>query len=133
MSFGNNFTFPTTLANKIISFFSVIADFSLPYDQKGTLKEYQVKVALLSRNIVVQGDALNSEPTDKRDVCNITQTNPESAHIDSSTFPCPDAYLTGFGAHVMVMEMPLRDVSLVLRCTGLVKPTCLLVTQFTST
>lgn len=48
---------------------------------------------------------MNSEPTDKRDSCTVYETNPETKWYfrDNSTFPCPDAYLTGFGAHIMVI------------------------------
>jgi len=58
--------------------------------------EYQAEVALLSRNIVVQGDAINSEPTDTANngVCK----DPS----DGSTYPCENAYLTGFGAHIFI-------------------------------
>eukprot|EP01087_Luapelamoeba_hula_P000813 TRINITY_DN105_c0_g1_i5.p1 TRINITY_DN105_c0_g1~~TRINITY_DN105_c0_g1_i5.p1 ORF type:complete len:1108 (+),score=125.47 TRINITY_DN105_c0_g1_i5:207-3530(+) len=57
--------------------------------------EYQAEVGLLSRNIMVQGDA-NSEPTDNSPtVC--TDSN------DGSTYPCPNSYLTGFGGHIQVM------------------------------
>lgn len=58
-------------------------------------KEYQAEVALLSRNIVIQGDAQNSPPTDTQKVA---CKDPN----DDSTYPCQDSFLTGFGAHVMV-------------------------------
>jgi len=58
-------------------------------------KEYQAEVALLSRNIVVQGDAINSAPTDTTPVA-CTTTG------DSSTYPCENSFLTGFGAHIIV-------------------------------
>eukprot|EP01124_Arcella_intermedia_P022125 TRINITY_DN3233_c0_g4_i1.p1 TRINITY_DN3233_c0_g4~~TRINITY_DN3233_c0_g4_i1.p1 ORF type:complete len:1092 (+),score=168.98 TRINITY_DN3233_c0_g4_i1:472-3276(+) len=59
--------------------------------------EYQAEVALLSRNIVIQGDEVNSEPADKYpEVCYdyVGDTN--------STFPCENSYLTGFGGHVFI-------------------------------
>jgi hypothetical protein len=57
--------------------------------------EYQAEVALLSRNILIQGDSLNSDPTD-------TSTLGVCTDSRGSTYPCNDQYLTGFGAHVMV-------------------------------
>lgn len=59
-------------------------------------REYQAEVALLSRNIVVQGDATNSPPTDTANaVC-------KDIAKPGSTYPCVDKYLTGFGAHIIV-------------------------------
>jgi hypothetical protein len=57
--------------------------------------EYQAEVALLSRNILIQGDPFSSEPTDNYPISCIYGTSP-------STYPCDTTYLTGFGAHVMV-------------------------------
>eukprot|EP01113_Clastostelium_recurvatum_P039916 TRINITY_DN614_c0_g1_i1.p1 TRINITY_DN614_c0_g1~~TRINITY_DN614_c0_g1_i1.p1 ORF type:complete len:1844 (-),score=383.73 TRINITY_DN614_c0_g1_i1:116-5647(-) len=60
-------------------------------------KEYQAEVALLSRNVVVQGDT-NSLPTDAWPfACNNTNSPNEK-----STFPCQNSYLTGFGGHIIV-------------------------------
>lgn len=59
-------------------------------------REYQAEVGLLTRNILIQGDATGSAPTDGTDfVC-------RDPAPGNSTYPCPDRYLTGFGAHVMV-------------------------------
>lgn len=58
-------------------------------------REYQPEVALLSRNIVIQGDPINSEPTDK---LNVSCTTRDSL----SAFPCEKSFLTGFGAHIMI-------------------------------
>jgi len=58
--------------------------------------EYQAEVALLSRNILVQGDPFNSEPTDTSKIaCN--------RNNGRSTYPCDNTYLTGWGVHIMVM------------------------------
>lgn len=58
-------------------------------------KEYQAEVSLISRNIIVQGDPVNSEPTD---TANAVCKDPS----DGSTYPCEDKYLTGFGGHIFV-------------------------------
>jgi len=55
-------------------------------------KAYQAEVALLSRRILVQGDAENSEPTDK--------DNAVCYDGGDSTYPCNNKYLTGFGVHI---------------------------------
>jgi hypothetical protein len=58
--------------------------------------EYQAEVGLLSRRIVVQGAEDDSEPTD---------TGP-LACADNSYFgsiPCPNSFLTGYGATVMAV------------------------------
>jgi hypothetical protein len=57
-------------------------------------RAYQAEVALLSRRVVIQGSALDSEPTDGGD--------PVCHDKGDSTFPCNNKYLTGFGAHVRV-------------------------------
>lgn len=58
-------------------------------------RDYQAEVALLSRRIVVEGSADDSEPTDKTPLaCD------DGYH---SRLPCPNSYRTGYGAHVMVM------------------------------
>jgi len=57
-------------------------------------RAYQAEVALLSRNIVIQGDGTNSEPTDTANAVCVT--------AGDSTHPCNDKYLTGFGAHVRI-------------------------------
>lgn len=60
--------------------------------------DYQVEVGLLSRRIVVQGGADDSEPTDQLPVaCEDTDTI-----LQSRSVPCPSTFLTGFGAHVLV-------------------------------
>jgi len=72
-------------------------DTPLTYKHYGG-REYQAEVGLLSRNIVVQGDASNSNPTD---TVNATCTDPTGG--TKSTYPCPNKYLTGFGGHIQVM------------------------------
>jgi G8 domain len=57
-------------------------------------REYQAEVGLLSRNILIQGDSSNSEPTDLGPVCN----DPTGG----STYPCVDKHITGFGAHIFM-------------------------------
>lgn len=57
--------------------------------------EYQAEVGLLSRNLLIQGDSTNSDPTDTTPLSCKYGTSP-------STYPCEDSFLTGFGAHVMV-------------------------------
>ena len=67
---------------------------SLLYTHYGG-SEYQAEVGLLTRNIVIQGDPINSEPIDQSPIlCNETTS--------SSTYVCPNKYLTGFGGHVMI-------------------------------
>lgn len=58
-------------------------------------REYQAEVSLLSRNIIIQGDEVNSPPIDTD---NAVCTSPN----DGSTYPCEKKYLLGFGAHVIV-------------------------------
>lgn len=57
--------------------------------------EYQAEVALLSRNILIQGDPTNSYPTDT--------ANKTCVDNNNSTYPCEMSYLTGFGAHIIVI------------------------------
>jgi hypothetical protein len=70
--------------------------------------EYQAEVALLSRRLVVQGDAADSLPTDAAQMACHPATASASASIAASygaffsTLPCPESFLTGFGGHVMV-------------------------------
>ncbi|KAI9015919.1 G8 domain-containing protein [Hyaloraphidium curvatum] len=56
--------------------------------------EYQAEVALLSRDLLIQGNEATSEPTD---------TVP-TACTDryGSSYPCEDKYQTGYGGHVLV-------------------------------
>lgn len=67
--------------------------------------EYQAEVGLLSRRITVQGAIEDSPPTDVTPV----------ACSDSffSSLPCPNSFLTGYGAHVM-----LRGVTAIGRISG---------------
>jgi hypothetical protein len=76
-------------------------DSPLSYKHYGG-REYQAEVGLLSRNIIIQGDAA-SEPTD---TVNATCTDPVGG--TGSTYPCNDKYLTGFGGHVQVMGAGAR-------------------------
>jgi hypothetical protein len=76
---------------------AVELDSPLAYQHYGG-REYQAEVGLLSRNIVVQGAATNSEPTDTANaICKDTTGG------TNSTFPCPNKYLTGFGGHIQVI------------------------------
>ena len=61
-------------------------------------RAYQAEVALLSRNILIQGDAAGSEPTDTANAVCVT--------LGDSTHPCNDKYLTGYGVHTR-MDGPL--------------------------
>lgn len=103
---------------------------SLKYKHYGGF-EYQAEVGLLSRNILIQGDQYNSEPTDNspigmRDsrstfIISIfeNEVNLSSQYVwsllsfsyhlackfnndDYGTYPCPDKFLTGFGVHILV-------------------------------
>ena len=57
--------------------------------------EYQAEVGLLSRRIVIQGSATDSEPTD---------INPVACSNSLWTrYPCENSSLTGFGGHVIVI------------------------------
>ena len=68
-----------------------------PVDAHEANDAWQGEVGLLSRTIVVQGAAADSEPTD---------TSPLSCRSDAFVFgryeqmPCPNSYQTGFGGHV---------------------------------
>ena len=60
--------------------------------------DYQVEVGLLSRTIVIQGAADDSEPTDKTPLaCEDSETI-----LQTSSVPCANSFLTGFGGHVLV-------------------------------
>eukprot|EP01113_Clastostelium_recurvatum_P030352 TRINITY_DN3679_c0_g2_i2.p1 TRINITY_DN3679_c0_g2~~TRINITY_DN3679_c0_g2_i2.p1 ORF type:complete len:910 (+),score=157.18 TRINITY_DN3679_c0_g2_i2:178-2907(+) len=83
----------TTLGTSVTA---IQVDTPLLYKHFGG-KEFQAEVALLSRNVIVQGDA-SSAPTDMYPiVCNNTFKPTER-----STFPCEKTWLTGFGAHVII-------------------------------
>lgn len=56
--------------------------------------EYAAEVGLLSRNIRIQGAAADSEPTDT------TPVSCSNTLYDS--YPCPNSFLTGHGAHLRV-------------------------------
>jgi hypothetical protein len=60
--------------------------------------EYQAEVGLMTRNILIQGDPFNSDPTDTQ-----TPVCTDTAGGTFSTFPCNNQYLTGFGGHVQVI------------------------------
>ena len=56
--------------------------------------EYQAEVGLLSRRFKIKGDKKSSEPYDtSKTVC---------GNDNIGTYPCGDAYLTGYGGHVMI-------------------------------
>jgi hypothetical protein len=69
---------------------------------------YQAEVGLLTRVITIQGNPLDSEPTDK-DPLNCTYVQYPSVPggekrsiYGSQSRPCPNTELTGFGGHVIV-------------------------------
>ena len=63
----------------------------------GASGAYQAEVALLSRRIVIAGDAADSPPTDVSPaVCTDTAST-----LGQTAIPCADSYLTGYGGHVM--------------------------------
>jgi hypothetical protein len=63
---------------------------------------YQAEVGLLTRTIQVQGAPDDSEPTDP-DPLNCTIT--ENRYLYGSTSqPCPNTELTGFGGHIMIHD-----------------------------
>ena len=80
-------------------------------------REYQCEVALLTRNVKIQGNA-QSEPTDTAPLeCDATlsDANPLVATTGWLNMPCPDIFLTGFGGHVIIIgaaEGRLRGVEL---------------------
>lgn len=84
--------YTTTIASNVCA---VTVDTAFSYTHYGGF-EYQAEVSLISRNIVVQGDATNSEPTDTGPVACVGPSNP------NSTYPCEEKYVTGFGVHIMV-------------------------------
>ena len=61
---------------------------------------YQAEVGLLSRAIVIQGSATDSEPTDK-DPLNCVLSNGRDRYGDTGA-PCGFTEITGFGGHVIV-------------------------------
>jgi G8 domain len=63
---------------------------------------YQAEVGLLSRTIVIQGSASDSEPTDIGPV-NCTLPTDEDRFGDRSV-PCGFQQITGYGGHVMVHQ-----------------------------
>jgi len=85
----------TTLGTSVAA---ITVDEPLSYLHYGG-SEYQAEVGLLTRNILVQGDAFNSEATDNQ---NASCTDSTGA---GSTYPCTDQFLTGFGGHVQVMTV----------------------------
>ena len=66
--------------------------------------EYQAEVALLSRNVVVRGDA-HSPPTDPQPAGVVCSDN---ARKD---IPCHNYHLTGYGAHVLVGDAATARIS----------------------
>eukprot|EP00286_Rhodomonas_abbreviata_P010215 CAMPEP_0181328488 /NCGR_PEP_ID=MMETSP1101-20121128/22749_1 /TAXON_ID=46948 /ORGANISM="Rhodomonas abbreviata, Strain Caron Lab Isolate" /LENGTH=1128 /DNA_ID=CAMNT_0023437393 /DNA_START=399 /DNA_END=3785 /DNA_ORIENTATION=- len=70
----------------------------LAYSHYAARKEYQAEVGLLSRNVLIQGSAEDSPPTDPQ---------PAGTTCTSTKFtevPCNGYYLTGYGGHLIVME-----------------------------
>jgi hypothetical protein len=79
--------------------------------------DYAAEVAYLTRSIVVQGAEQDSRPTNRRTSC----SDPTSGkQLGSDTVPCPDAFLDGYGAHVIAMGTAalLRVSSVELRRVG---------------
>ena len=69
-------------------------------------REYQAEVALLSRNIVIRGNA-RSDPTDTTPLECDAATTYGLGTVDRfikgyDKIPCQDTFLTGFGGHVML-------------------------------
>lgn len=63
------------------------------------IQAYQAEVGLLTRTILVQGSASNSEPTDSNPVkCSGRNI------MGNSDQPCPNTGLTGFGGHIIVRD-----------------------------
>jgi len=77
---------------------AVVIDPPLQYRHSG-ISNYQAEVGLLSRMIVIEGDASDSEPTDPDPL-----TCTGDWRFGDNQSPCPDKDLTGFGAHVIVHE-----------------------------
>jgi hypothetical protein len=79
--------------------------------------DYAAEVAYLTRSIVVQGAEGDSRPTNRRTSC--TDSSPDK-QLGSYTMPCPDAFLDGYGAHVVAMgtAATLRVSSVELRRVG---------------
>ena len=57
---------------------------------------YQAEVGVLTRSIVVQGSAADSEPSDASPV----ECSWAHSILGSQSIPCPNSYLTGFGGHL---------------------------------
>jgi G8 domain len=64
---------------------------------------YQAEVGLLSRTILIQGSAGDSEPTDTSGPINCTVPAGEERYGDKS-MPCGYTRITGYGGHVMVHQ-----------------------------
>lgn len=77
--------------------------------------DYQGEVAYLTRTVVVQGAEADSRPTDRAVSC----TDPRP-RLGANTMPCPNSFLTGYGAHVVAYgsSAKLRVSSVELRRVG---------------
>jgi hypothetical protein len=64
-------------------------------------RHYQTEVALLSRVVVIEGSADDSEPTDP-DPLNCIWDYDEKYGSDAIAMQCPETELTGYGGHIMV-------------------------------
>jgi len=62
-------------------------------------KEYQAEVAVLTRNIKIEGDVNDSPPTD---TTNAICYKGDFEQNLLSTFPCKGKYLTGYGGHIRI-------------------------------
>jgi cell migration-inducing and hyaluronan-binding protein len=79
--------------------------------------DYQAEVAYLTRTIFIQGAEGDYRPSKQRLAC----PDPTPAlQLGSTTMPCADAFLDGYGAHVMAMGVNavLRVSSVELRRVG---------------
>jgi hypothetical protein len=68
---------------------------------------YQAEVGLLTRKIVIQGSASDSEPTDPDP---LTCTTTERWIYGNYNEPCPNTDLTGYGGHVMIHSSGIGNV-----------------------
>jgi hypothetical protein len=79
--------------------------------------DYQAEVAYLTRTIVVQGAEQDSRPSNRKASC--SDPTP-GLQLGGNTWPCPNAFLDGYGAHVIAMgtSSVLRVSSVELRRVG---------------
>jgi G8 domain len=74
-------------------------------------KYYQVEVGLLSRTIKIQGSFIDSEPTDPDPLnCDDPLANDEWTIYKSTSQPCMNKHITGFGGHVRVAGLGVGQI-----------------------